>query len=331
MSASLKPKTVAWGGKAGRPAWADTADTSETQDTRVVDRAIGSIIREVRDISDAQVQQILAYQRERGMRFGDAAVALKLASREEVLWALSQQFHYPYESKFGVSFDNELVVAVDPFCDQAEAFRELRSHLLTGVLAPDVERRALAVLSVGAGDGKTYFAANMAVALSQLGGRTLLVDADMRTPRLHTLFDIPNQVGLSSVLSGRSEVDVICQIDALPSLHVLPVGALPPNPLDLVQRSTFGMLLRELLGRFDHVVVDTPAGSHGADGRVIAEKCGAAIVIGRRHVSAVKPMRSLLQALGRTPTQIAGVMINEHRGPRPGTSSKERARWGFRR
>jgi chain length determinant protein tyrosine kinase EpsG len=324
----LKPKTVAWTGRVAKDSW---PDASEPPGQRIVDRAIGAIIREVRDISDSQVEQILSYQREQGLRFGDAAVALKLATREEVLWALSQQFHYPYASTFGTVFNEELVVAVDPFGDQAEAFRELRSHLLTGVLASQEPRRALAVLSTGAGDGKTYFAANMAVALSQLGGRTLLVDGDMRTPRLHAIFGIPNQVGLSGVLSGRSEVDVIRQVDALPSLHVLPVGALPPNPLDLVQRSVFGLLLRELLNKFDHVIVDTPAASHGADGRVIAEKCGAALVIGRRNVSAVKPMRSLLQAIGRTQTQIAGVLINEHRGNRPGTSSKERARWGFRR
>ena len=232
-------------------------------------------------------------------------------TNDDVLWALSQQFHYPYAPNGKSDCNPELVVAANPFCEQAEAFRELRSQLMMGVLSLSEARRALAVVSPDVGDGKTFVAANMAVAFSQLGGRALLVDADMRTPRQHKLFGIDNSNGLSSILSGRSRQNVIHQVPDLPTLFVLPVGAVPPNPLELVQRPAFGLLMHELLSKFDHVVVDTPASVHGADARVVAAKCGAALVIGRRGKSRMKSMQTLITGLSKGPTQLAGVIVNE--------------------
>jgi receptor protein-tyrosine kinase len=98
----------------------------------------------------------------------------------------------------------------------------------------------------------------------------------------------------------------------LPSLHVLPVGTTPPNPLELVQRAGFGLLMQELLSKFDHVVVDTPADTHGADARVVAAKCGAAIVLTRPGKTRVKPTQKLISAINKTPTKLAGVMFNEY-------------------
>ena len=137
-------------------------------DERVLDRSIGDFIRQARGLSEAQVEQILGHQRLHGIRFGEAAVALQLATRDDVLWALSQQFHYPYAPGDGASFNSELIAAVDPFHRQTESFRDIRSQLMLGALAPEQPRRALAVMSPNIGDGKSFFAANLAVVFSQL-------------------------------------------------------------------------------------------------------------------------------------------------------------------
>lgn len=274
------------------------------------DRAIGDIIRDTKNLSPEQVELVLEYQRQHNVKFGEACVELGLARRQDVIWALSQQFHYPYAGGMQGRLSNELTVANDPFSPDAETFRDLRSQLISNLAAPGEPKRALAILSNDVGDGKSYFAANLAVAFSQLGSRTLLIDADLRTPRQHAIFNVEGNNGLSGVLSGRQETNVIRPSDYLPTLYLLPVGTTPPNPLELVQRPVFEALLGELLGKFDYVIVDTPAVAHGADAGVIAAKCGASLAIARKNVSRHDQLKKLVQKLSRKPSKFFGVVLN---------------------
>lgn len=276
------------------------------------DRSIGDIIAELRNLSAEQVERILKQQRDTGVRFGEAAVALGLASKDDVLFALSQQFHYPYAPEEKRSVSPELVTLNEPFGPRAEHFRALRSQLMMRLHVEGEPRRALAVISPEAGDGKTYCAANLAVTLAQLGGRTLLVDADMRGPRVHEVFSLENRKGLSGILSGRADSHVIQQVPGVPSLFVLPVGTLPPNPLELVERPAFGLLMRELASKFDNVVVDTPAAVFGADSAVISARCGAALLVARRNASRVGMLQELVAGFEGSPVRLAGVVVNEY-------------------
>jgi protein-tyrosine kinase len=287
------------------------SDSGVRDESTVLDRPIGEIIRQTNQLTADQVEQVLAYQRESGVRFGEAAIALGLATGEDVLWALSQQFHYPYAVDQRNHLNDELVVAKNPFSFRSEAFRAIRSQLMMRVFTADMPQRAVAVVSPDSRDGKTYFAANMAIAFSQLGGRTLLVDADMRSPRQHELFGIDNATGLSGILSGRTMANVIRPVHELPSLFVLPVGAIPPNPLELVERPAFALLMRELTSKFDYVVVDTPAYAHGADAPVIAARCGAVLAIAREGQSRMTALHDLVDALRETPAKLCGVIMNE--------------------
>lgn len=275
------------------------------------DRSIGDIIAELRNLSAEQVENVLRHQREKGVRFGEAAVALGLASRDDVLYALAQQFHYPYAPDEQQKVSHELVVLREPFSPRAEAFRALRSQIMMRVYAGS-ERPALAVISPDAGDGKTYTAANIAVALAQLGGgRTLLVDADLRNPRLHEVFALPNRAGLSGILSGRTDAQVIQRLPGIEGLFVLPVGTTPPNPLELVEKRAFGALMRDLTSKFDHVIVDTPAAALGADASVIAARCGAALLVARRNASRVAGLQDLMASFAGSSVHMAGVVMND--------------------
>jgi chain length determinant protein tyrosine kinase EpsG len=278
---------------------------------RPPERQIGEILQDTANLSAEQVERVLAYMRERGVRFGEAAVALGFVSADDVMYALAQQFHYPYAPEERRHLNPELVTLNQPFSPQAEAFRAIRSQLMMRVFNEGDRRRALAVISPDAADGKTYFAANVAVTLAQLGGRTLLVDADMRKPRLHEVFSLENSAGLSSILAGRAEAQVIQQVMGVPSLFVLPVGVVPPNPLELVERPAFGILMRELTAKFDHVVVDTPAAEYGTDSQVVANRCGAAVVVARRNESRVNELQELVASLSESSVQMAGVIIND--------------------
>lgn len=282
--------------------------------TSLHDRSMGDLLRKACGLSQAEVNQIAAYQQESGLRFGQAAVALKLVSDDDVLWALSQQYHYPYAPLGRSDRYPELVAAADPFSPEAEVFRDLCSQVSMNQVAGATGRSplALSVVSPDVGDGKTFLAANLAVAFSQVGGRTLLVDADMRTPRQHSVFDVSSAVGLSTVLAGRAEANVIQSVPDLPSLFVMPVGSVPPNPMELLQRPAFALLMQELLSKFDHVVVDTPAFVSGADARVIAARCGASIAVGRQGTTRMDAMDRVIGALSSGRSRLAGVVMNAH-------------------
>lgn len=270
---------------------------------------IGQILCRSKSLLQSQVEQILTYQRQHGGRFGEAAIALGLATEEDILEVLAEQFDYPYVRFDDSGIDAELVCACDPLGEDAQSFRELRSELLIGVLDRSAAR-ALAVLSPQIGDGRSYVAANLAVSFAQLGGRTLLVDADMRTPRLHTLFGTNDSVGLSLLLCGG--VREVVQQAPVPSLFLLAAGPIPPNPLELLLRPTFPKLLREWQARFDFVVVDTPAASYGPDARVIAAAAGAALAVARPQVTRMADLQRLLASIEKGPAALAGVVMNEH-------------------
>lgn len=274
-------------------------------------RSIGDIIRDLRELSSVEVERILAYQSAHGVRFGEAAVALGLASEEDVLSALAQQFHYPLASAERRVSSPELIVLNQPFSVQAEAIRGTRSQITMRLHGGAFARTAVAVISPEQGDGKTYFAANMAVSLAQLGGRTLLIDADLRAPRQHEVFRVSNAVGLSNVLSGRAEAKVIQSVEGIPELFVLPGGSIAPNPLELIERPAFGLLLRELSGKFDHVIVDTAAASLGADACMTAAKCGAALILARKHACRYAALQDLVASLSGSSVTLLGAVINE--------------------
>jgi protein-tyrosine kinase len=275
------------------------------------ERSIGDFLADLRHLSAEQVERILEHQRDKGVRFGEAAVALGMASKEDVLYALAKQFHYPYAAGDDRKLGAELVTLNEPFGARAEHFRSLRSQLMMRVFGNAGIGQALALVSPDSGDGRTYCASNLAVALAQLGGRTLLVDADLRNPRIHDIFKLDNRAGLSGILSGRSDQGAVHQVAAVPSLFVLPAGTTPPNPLELVERQAFGVLMRELAAKFDHVVVDTPAAMQGADASVVAARCGAALIVARKDRSQFVALQELVASFSGSSAKLAGVVFNE--------------------
>ncbi len=274
-------------------------------------KAIGELIQDARNLSADDIDRIGRYQRENDLRFGEAAIALGLADTEDVLQALAQQFKYAYADEEGRKSAPELVMLNQPFGHQAEAFRAIRSQILMRTQAEKGQRRPLAVVSPDSGDGKTYFCANLAVALAQLGSKVVVIDADMRGARLDQVFGVPGQTGLSSVLSGRGGRGVVKSVTGVPNLYVIPVGVQPPNPLELVEGPSFGILLRELSIKFDHVIVDTPAAIFGSDGVVIASRCGSALIVTRKDANKVDRVQDMVGSLQAGQVRLAGVIMNE--------------------
>jgi protein-tyrosine kinase len=274
-------------------------------------RPLGQILAERIDLPPTGVREILEHADELGIRFGDATVALGYASTEEVIQALSTQFQYPCAAASALLESSELAMLSRPHSAQAEALRGIRGQLLRSLGRACDEPRPLAVISPQSGDGKTFLVANLGVAFAQTGARTLIVEADMRGPRMHEVFNLHGRHGLSSALIGRSESLQIRAVPAVPGLYVLPCGVMPPNPIELLERPAFRTLMCALARHFDRVLVDTPAIASGADAFTVADCCGASLLVGRRHRSSMGELRRVARQLSQDAGRLAGMVVND--------------------
>ena len=276
------------------------------------ERSIGAILVDAGRMSLEEAERALRLQKEEGMRFGEAAIHLGLVSEADIQFALSQQFEYPCLLSDEKDVSPEIVAAYKPFSPQVESLRAIRSQLMLRWFSDDNEHKTLAVVSPGPGEGRSYLAANLAVVCSQLGEHTLLIDADMRKPRQHELFKLENQTGLSSILAGRGELDAIRRVNALMDLSVLPAGPIPPNPQELLARPMFASLLDELAREFDVVIIDTPAGLPYAEAQTIAVRAGGALLVARRDLTRIRPLRTFANQLADSSVAVVGSVLNDN-------------------
>jgi len=205
----------------------------------------------------------------------------------------------------------ELLMNVDGRSPLAESYRHLRTSVLlsTAGRAP----RSLLVTSSLPGEGKTTTAVNTAVSLAQTGATVVIIDADMRRPRLRSIFGLSDRSGLSSILSSElSEAEVLATVSQTPvaGLHVLSAGPIPPNPAELLGSDQMRRLMIILQSKFNHVVVDSPPVSSFTDGVLISSMVDGVLLVvhggkSSRHV--VKRSRQLLQDVG---AKIFGVVLN---------------------
>ncbi len=273
-------------------------------------RGMGQILVESGRISAADVERILAFQQGSRSRFGEAGRALGLMTEDDLRFALSVQFDYPYlGADSGLS--RELVAAYQPQSAQVEELRALRSQLMLRWFGTEPDRHLLAVVSADRGEGRSFLAANLAIVFSQLGERTLLIDADLRTPRQSQLFDLGKQAGLSDMLAGRAGLQAVVNITALRDLAVLPAGTLPPNPQELLARPQFDKLLQVFAEDYDVIILDTSAASDCADAHTVAVRAGAALLVARQGMSSMPKLSQLTRSLRDFGVGVLGSVLNE--------------------
>lgn len=207
----------------------------------------------------------------------------------------------------GVPADR-LVLAHSPYHPRSEHIRMLRTELLLRHEATE-SANAIAVLSPCAAEGRSQLAADLAIAFSQLGRPTLLVDADLRHPQQHVLFNADNTRGLAHALT-RDEVPRLQAVTGLPSLSVLTAGAPPPNPLELLSDRCFESMVGDWRQHFQFVVLDTPPVSRYADGLAVATIIGRVLSLSRARRTPYRETRDMMRRLGATQSRILGAVIN---------------------
>jgi protein-tyrosine kinase len=273
-------------------------------------RHIGAILMDEGKITAADAEQVLARQRELGWRFGEAAIELNLITDTDLREALAKQYEFPYLVSGPEGVSKELIAAWDPFHPVVEELRGVRTQLLIRWYNPDAGRRVLAVCSPGPREGRSFIAANLAVVFSQLGHRTLLIDADFRAPRQQSIFNVSDRFGLSSVLSGRADLSAALPVSGLTGLSVLPAGPLPPNPLELLSRPQFAALLGRAQADYDVVLIDTPPASEHSDAQCITYRAGDALLISRKDQTRIDDTERVVRELTDASGRIVGTLMN---------------------
>jgi capsular exopolysaccharide synthesis family protein len=198
----------------------------------------------------------------------------------------------------------------DPRSGFAEAFKNLRTSLL--LASPDHPPRRVVVTSCEPGDGKSTVALNLGIVLTQMGRRVLLVDADLRRPRIQRVVESKNEVGLSSYLSGNATADRLIGATGVPGLDVITSGPIPPNPSELLDSPRLSDLFDELeqRERYDHIIVDSPPALLVADGIILSTKVDATILVVRAAATRRESCVQGVARLQRARARLVGTVLN---------------------
>lgn len=207
--------------------------------------------------------------------------------------------------------DTDLLIHTDSRSSLAEAFRQLRTSILLS--SAGHPPKSLLITSSLPAEGKTTTAINTAISLAQTGAKVLIIDADMRRPRLHSMFNISNAAGLSTLLSSELTVEEMLgtiQYDESSKLNLLPSGPVPPNPAELIGSEQMAGLLKTMQGNFTHVVVDSPPIASFTDGVLIASMVDGVILVVNAGKSSRHVVRRSKQLLFDIGAKIFGVVLN---------------------
>ena len=206
----------------------------------------------------------------------------------------------------------QLVTVVDPAGASSEAYRTLRASLLYGLV--DSPHKIIVIAGSGVGEGKTTACANLGVVLSQAGSSTLVMDGDLRAPKLHKLFNLPNLFGTTSAVGGEGDLREICH-EPMPRLKVATAGPVPPNPTELLSAERFAEVLGQARREFDYVLVDTPPIQLVSDALdIAAHSDGVLFVIDSQNTSkaSVRQSISRLDAVG---ARVLGTVMTKAKAP----------------
>jgi len=270
---------------------------------------IGVHIRDSGLLTQEQIEEVLASQRQSGLKFGEVATSLGLLSSQQINGLLREQFDIRSLSFGQSAVSSEVVAAYQPESTSIQPLRALRTALASQYINKDLRGYTLAVTSVNRNDGRSVIVANLAVLFSQIGMRTIVVDADLRFSRQKEIFGLSNKSGLSNALARHPITNMIERVSGLGYLAVLPAGSRPPSADQLLSRPIFSHLLGELKKQFDVIIMDSPATENNVDAILIAQQATHTLVLSRKDKTLNSDLARLLRQLQAVKATVIGTML----------------------
>ena len=196
--------------------------------------------------------------------------------------------------------------------DQRSTFAEAINTIRTGLMFSNIDNppKSILITSTNGSEGKTTLAINLAVSLSQID-KTLLIEMDLRKPAVGKDLGIKAEMGLSDLLSGKTDTNVFHQVDGAPNLSVITCGTIPPNPMELISSKRFANLLHSLSERFTHIVIDSPPTLPVSDSCVLAKMVDATIVAVKAEDTKISMAKETITRLNKVNATITGVVLTQ--------------------
>ncbi len=263
-------------------------------------------------LTDEEVARVTAHQSERGLDFDQAAIELGFIGPDELDRAREQLINsLALQSGAHHNVSDEIIVLSDPSSVKAEAIRLLRTQIIAQHIKPG--RRALTLIAPVPGAGCSFLAANLAAALSQIGTKTLLVDANMRGPRIDQIFGLEaGAPGLSSYLSLEvARPERVVNANVLPNLSVMTAGPAVSRPQELLSSARFRDGMNMLLREYDIALFDTPPANSSADALTVAAAVGHSLIVARRDATFVSDVATLADQLKAARCAVIGSVLSE--------------------
>jgi len=203
----------------------------------------------------------------------------------------------------------ELVVLNQPRSVASEAFRQVRTSLMLS--AAGGPPKTIIVTSPSPQEGKSTIAANLAASLALDGRQVAVLDCDLRKPRLHQVFRVPGQPGLTNYLAGQQGREEILRPTQVPNLYLIPAGPVPPSPAELLNSEAFRQLLLELAQQFQSIVIDTPPALGFADARVLSRLADGVLLVMKHHATPREAGRLTCQLFSKVQAPLLGIILNQ--------------------
>jgi protein-tyrosine kinase len=275
-----------------------------------MDLRIGQTLVALGRLMDPQVSLVLRRQALEPRRFGELAIALGFVTQADIDLALARQCSIPLQDVI-----NDLPSALSPASpgdtENIETLLAVRAQLVHRWFGNEPERRALAIVSPNASDGRTWVTVNLGRLFAELDDETLLIDGCLSSPGVHRMLGMDNGVGITNFLRGEVDTPPVRDVPGMPHLHLLSAGPTVPAARTLIAHRRFGMMLEQLATRFQAIFVDTPALSEGGDALTLALLSSGALLVVRRGHSRLADVAGLRDRLLGMTVQVLGAVVNE--------------------
>lgn len=217
-----------------------------------------------------------------------------------------------------------------PFIIQ-EAYKTARTNTIFSVSGSmENSCKVIAITSAGPGEGKTTTTINLAITFAQTGAKVLIIDGDLRKPRVHQYLGVVKTDGLSTVLSNQKTFDEVVYKNIREGLDLLASGSIPPNPAELLSSDAMGETLKELKTRYDYIFLDTPPVTVVTDAAALSKFIDGIILIVRHDYTAHENIEQALNLLKIADAKVLGFFVNDVQSPNVSYRSYKNGRYSYR-